>query len=329
MGDVHGEIDALRLLLWHLGYNKQGDHPEGRRLVFLGDLTDRGPDSPAVLELVMQYVRAGRAQCILGNHELNLLRKVNKDGNDWFMAPEKKGEFPFMPVGDQQRKEDFREFLRTLPVVLENSELRVVHACWHPESITKLKALDDSFDALYAYCKFEKGLYPDFDPPNMTHAELENVLKNRSQEPPFMANLARHDAEYQMSNPVRILTSGIETPAEKPFRAGGKWRMVARVKWWEAYQDTTPIIIGHYWRRFADLPPEMTDKDGPDLFEGVEPHHWLGPRQNVYCVDFSVGLRHKCRVENWPENSFRLAALRWPEKQVMHDDGECTRLVDS
>ena len=54
VGDIHGEIDALRLLLWHLGYDKEGYHPEGRRLVFLGDLVDRGPDSPAVVELVKQ-----------------------------------------------------------------------------------------------------------------------------------------------------------------------------------------------------------------------------------------------------------------------------------
>lgn len=328
MGDVHGQIDALRDLLQHLGYNEHGNHPEGRRLVFLGDLTDRGPDSPAVLERVMQYVREGRAQCILGNHELNLLREVNKDGNDWFMAPEKKGEFPFMPVRDQQRK-DFIEFLRTLPVVLENSELRVVHACWHPESITKLKAQGESIDAWDAYRTFESGLNPTFSLAGMTTAELDNVLRNLAQTPPFMADLARHEAKYQMANPVRVLTSGIETPAEKPFRAGGRWRMVAREKWWERYEDRMPVIIGHYWRRFADLPPEMTEKDGPNLFEGVEPHHWLGPLHNVYCVDFSVGHRHKCRANNWSEDIVKLAAFRWPEKRVMHDDGKWTPLVDS
>src|SRR5690242_8042872 len=73
VGDVHGEIDALADLLRHLGYTGHGDHPEGRRLVFLGDLTDRGPDSPAVVSLVQSLVSTGRAQCILGNHDLNVL----------------------------------------------------------------------------------------------------------------------------------------------------------------------------------------------------------------------------------------------------------------
>ena len=46
VGDIHGEIDAFRDLLGHLGYADDGSHPQGRRLVFLGDLTDRGPDNP-------------------------------------------------------------------------------------------------------------------------------------------------------------------------------------------------------------------------------------------------------------------------------------------
>lgn len=49
IGDVHGEFDALRALLGHLGYDDGGAHPDGRRVVFVGDLCDRGPDSPAVL----------------------------------------------------------------------------------------------------------------------------------------------------------------------------------------------------------------------------------------------------------------------------------------
>ena len=46
VGDVHGELDALKQLLKVMGYSDAGEHPEGRKLVFVGDLTDRGPDSP-------------------------------------------------------------------------------------------------------------------------------------------------------------------------------------------------------------------------------------------------------------------------------------------
>ncbi|MBT8422614.1 MAG: metallophosphoesterase, partial [Gammaproteobacteria bacterium] len=78
VGDIHGEIDALRQLLAGLGYDEAGNHPDGRRLVFVGDLVDRGPDSPAVLRAVRDLVNNGNAQCILGNHELNLLRDDEK-----------------------------------------------------------------------------------------------------------------------------------------------------------------------------------------------------------------------------------------------------------
>ena len=63
IGDVHGEIEPLRELLGRLGYDAAGKHPAGRRLVFVGDLGDRGPDSPAVIELVKSLVERGLAQC--------------------------------------------------------------------------------------------------------------------------------------------------------------------------------------------------------------------------------------------------------------------------
>ena len=52
-------------------------HPDGRKAVFVGDLVDRGPDSPGVLRLVMGMVAAGTAICVPGNHEQKLARKLN------------------------------------------------------------------------------------------------------------------------------------------------------------------------------------------------------------------------------------------------------------
>ncbi len=58
VGDVHGCLFELELLLTRLGYQLRRDdqgravdaeHPQGRRAVFVGDLVDRGPDSPGVL----------------------------------------------------------------------------------------------------------------------------------------------------------------------------------------------------------------------------------------------------------------------------------------
>lgn len=89
VGDIHGCYDETVELLAKLGYiiNKVSDdgknfgievtHPENRQVIFLGDLVDRGPNSPAVLKLVMSMVRSGIAWCLPGNHDLKLQKKLN------------------------------------------------------------------------------------------------------------------------------------------------------------------------------------------------------------------------------------------------------------
>lgn len=319
IGDIHGEIDSLVKLLRQLSYDDGGLHPEGRRLVFLGDLIDRGPDSPAVVEKVSHLVRQGRAQCILGNHELNLLRNDKKEGNGWYMDPAKTGKYPFTPVTERQKK-DFQSFFAQLPLALEREDLRVVHACWRTESVAKLAELDDSCSVLDAFQHFEARLKKTIKHFELT-AEIRNSLKDRTNRPVLIDELARNDSQRQMGNPVRVLSSGEEAPAQKPFWAGGKWRMVKREKWWESYRDRTPVVVGHYWRYASNDVLKLTDKHGPDLFEGVEPHHWMGAHRNVFCVDFSVGLRYKARANNHALESFKLAALKWPEELVIDEDG--------
>ncbi|MFD7299166.1 polynucleotide kinase-phosphatase [Streptomyces sp. NPDC059897] len=73
IGDIHGCASELDTLLGKLGY-VDGEHPEGRTAVFVGDLVDRGPDTPGVLRRVMGMVRAGTALCVPGNHENKLGR---------------------------------------------------------------------------------------------------------------------------------------------------------------------------------------------------------------------------------------------------------------
>ncbi|WP_329185531.1 polynucleotide kinase-phosphatase [Streptomyces sp. NBC_01428] len=73
VGDIHGCAAELETLLGKLGY-VDGAHPEGRTAVFVGDLVDRGPDTPGVLRRVMSMVGSGDALCVPGNHENKLGR---------------------------------------------------------------------------------------------------------------------------------------------------------------------------------------------------------------------------------------------------------------
>ncbi|WP_433224401.1 polynucleotide kinase-phosphatase [Microtetraspora malaysiensis] len=79
IGDVHGCRSELEALLRDLGWQVGAAgavHPEGRTAVFVGDLVDRGPDTPGVLRLVMGMVAAGTALCVSGNHEQKLVRAL-------------------------------------------------------------------------------------------------------------------------------------------------------------------------------------------------------------------------------------------------------------
>jgi polynucleotide kinase-phosphatase len=89
IGDVHGCFDELHALLGKLGYQLseingdagarhfEANHPEGRKVIFLGDLVDRGPKIPDVLRLTMSMVESGAALCVPGNHDIKLMRKLN------------------------------------------------------------------------------------------------------------------------------------------------------------------------------------------------------------------------------------------------------------
>lgn len=74
IGDVHGCLGELDQLLGKLGYDLKGAHPDGRRLIFVGDLIDRGPESVGVLRRVVPMVAEGRALAVPGNHDLKFDR---------------------------------------------------------------------------------------------------------------------------------------------------------------------------------------------------------------------------------------------------------------
>jgi len=79
IGDVHGCADELQALLAKLGYRVawSGDGertvavtpPVGRKAIFVGDLVDRGPNSPDVLRIAMSMTAAGTAYVVQGNHD--------------------------------------------------------------------------------------------------------------------------------------------------------------------------------------------------------------------------------------------------------------------
>jgi hypothetical protein len=337
VGDVHGELEALEDLLRVLGYHADGEHPHGRRLIFIGDLCDRGPDSPGVICRVRALVEGGAAQCLLGNHELSLLRGRTKQANGWFFERDhdrERGLFEdSVPAAGQTERAVIIDFLRTLPLVLERDDLRLVHACWIDDRVAEIRSAAEAgaVDLYRRHSEHAEEIARDSGLEAEATALLEfygDRLYDRSAHVPMLDALAERDLAYQLSNPVRVLTSGIEQRVAAPFYMAGKWRMVERAAWWNDYWSDVPVFFGHYWRWPAPDFGRRYGEFGHNPFPRTAHDQWLGPRASAFCVDFSVGARYTER-HKWPGEPFtsRLGAVRWPERELLFDNGSGAELV--
>jgi diadenosine tetraphosphatase ApaH/serine/threonine PP2A family protein phosphatase len=298
VGDVHGEIDALLTLLQRLGYSGDGSHPEGRRLIFVGDLVDRGPDSPSVVALVRRLIDGEQSQCVLGNHELNILLGLRKPDNIWFFHHElppghPAASRPQVRIDDRERQA-ILDFFADLPLALERPEVRVVHACWDDAQIARARKATRA-DELH----------------NEYRESIEDAIRQGGLPEPLAA-LAR-----QNDNPVKLLTSGPEAWSEQPFEAMGQFRHERRLAWWRDYAGPL-CVFGHYWRI---LLPHEVDRDR--LFAGIPINAMVG-RGEAACIDLSVGKRFLERAAPNFAGVFqtRLAALRLPERVLIFDQGD-------
>ena len=153
IGDIHGCYDELVSLLVKLGYDvaeggSDAAHPEGRKAVFLGDLVDRGPNTPAVLRLVMGMVTSGSALCVPGNHENKLVRALR--GRDVQVTHGLAESLAQLGEEQPEFRQQVLEFLDGLisHFVLDDRKLVVAHAGMREEMQGRASAAVRAF-ALY------------------------------------------------------------------------------------------------------------------------------------------------------------------------------------
>ena len=140
VSDVHGLLDDLLALLAEAGWQAEGGvlrHADpARRLLFLGDLVDRGPDSVPLLELVLRSCEAGTAQCLMGNHESKLLKFIEQAERTGI---ERWGSWANAETGmtllrlPEARRQRLVSFMRRLPpyAVCEAAKVAFVHGDVH------------------------------------------------------------------------------------------------------------------------------------------------------------------------------------------------------
>jgi bis(5'-nucleosyl)-tetraphosphatase (symmetrical) len=113
VGDIQGCEPSLKALVKKI--------PSKSKLIFLGDLVNRGPNSLGTLRFLKQLQEDQRIECILGNHDLHLLAI---DAGIRMT----KGLDTLRPILDAPDRAELIHWLRQRPMALSNGKVLTVHA---------------------------------------------------------------------------------------------------------------------------------------------------------------------------------------------------------
>lgn len=291
IGDVHGRWDKLEPLLTKLGYKRYGlgyGHPEGRIALFLGDLIDPKGYYPngtrEVLLTVKAMCDAGHAHCILGNHEYNFVAYHTPDGQNCHLRPhgEKNdrmhaGTHAALDKHPGELEKKWLPWLKTLPFYLDLPELRIVHACWHPEYIRLLKG--------------------------KTLAD-GNLLRESS---------INGTPEYRA---IETVLKGVELPMPTGhyfYDHQNNKRTEFRARWWDkdAPSPTAKSMLFPAKEEFPDTPLNAEDVDKLPGYHSAEKPVFIGhyykpadsplepEAENLYCLDFSAATEGSLTAYVW------------------------------
>lgn len=164
VGDVHGQYDRLLKRLKSIGLTSiEGRYSlDSGKIIFLGDLLDRGPDSRKVVELAKQLHEAKIAEVILGNHEYNFLGYLSRLNKRSYLRRhtlknlrEHRATLKSYK-GHKNDLESHLKWLKSLPLFYEDENFRAIHACWdqqwinwlrkkHPKGLSNEKFFNNSF----------------------------------------------------------------------------------------------------------------------------------------------------------------------------------------
>lgn len=320
IGDIHGCADKLEELLLALGYRPAGAngeyrHPH-RQVIFVGDLIDRGGQQLRTLQLVKAMVDAGSAQIVMGNHEFNALAyhtewpagsgkylRPHDDPADEWSEKNTRQHQAFLDQVNGEARRHYLEWFATLPLWLDLGDVRVVHACWHPESIAVIERECGSsapFDKLEHLVAASTEGHPLYDAVETLLKGPEISLVEHGQAPYHDKDgHPRESARLQWWNSAgRTLRDLAEmggkftTADNEPYPPLPDFELPdGRPSY--VYSDQVPVFYGHYWR-------------------SGDPERSLDWTDYTACVDFSAVKGGYLTAYRWsgektirPENYFR------------------------
>tara|TARA_B110001452_G_C15190838_1_gene413473 strand:+ start:69 stop:926 length:858 start_codon:yes stop_codon:yes gene_type:complete len=163
IGDVHGFSESLRRLVRTLELS------EDDRVVLLGDLIDRGPDSFDVVRFAREDPRVF---CVKGNHEmmmtenfaLDLIEHPNEDARVWFHAGGRETVASYFRAFPDDAEGALRwmidqdiEWMKALPAHIVLEQWRLVHAGYNPN---RTIGEQDESDLLWIRSPFHSSNHP-------------------------------------------------------------------------------------------------------------------------------------------------------------------------
>ncbi|WP_395307531.1 metallophosphoesterase [Mycobacterium sp. AMU20-3851] len=293
IGDVHGCADELEALLGHMGYEVCGGayrHPR-RKAIFVGDLIDRGPGQLRVLQTVKAMVDAGSARMVLGNHEFNAMAyatewpggsgkflRANGDPDDPWSAKNEHQHAEFLRQVTGAARAEYLAWFWTQPLWLDLGDIRVVHACWHEESLAVLQSalggacLTGIADLVRASTERD----PVYEAVETLLKGPEISLVDHGQQPYLDKDgHSRDNARMRWWNDADTTLAGVAEMSSTFTTADGATYPplpaieVTGVHRSYVYDATVPVFYGHYWRH-------------------GEPEHLHDWTDYTACVDFSA-----------------------------------------
>lgn len=158
IGDVHGERAKLERLLEAIGADARG---RAHRIVLLGDMIDKGPDSAGVVRLARALEAEGRAVCIRGNHEDMAVRAGEGTQRPHWLGRGGR-EMVNSYAGDDAQRADDVAWMAELPTrhVSGGGRFVFVHAGIDPDTYPAGSAVSDMWTRTDGFTHSERWTNP-------------------------------------------------------------------------------------------------------------------------------------------------------------------------
>jgi len=257
IGDIHGMLKPLELLLQKLGFKQKNgvyQHTD-YKAVFLGDLVDRGRDQRGVLELVRGMVEAGHAYAIMGNHEYNAVGfHIKHPETGEFLVKHEQYRIDMhkafnhdYPLGEAHSIE-MTEWLKSLPIFLEFDDFRVVHACWDWAKVEIIRPYLNEKNQLDA-----EAFAASYDKSSELHKALNRLIRGAAISLPDGGSIEDDFGKSHRHVRVKWWNSQFETWFDLLTRASDAEQVVGIPLPKDGLDDllypenARPVFFGHYW----------------------------------------------------------------------------------